>query len=197
MLRYSDTNVTPPSGGFPYTQKETGYAFKEITLNNLLKVTKTHRIANNLPIGVNANAEIEDASCRELLQKYPNYSGCVDDHGLSAAKPRGIGITQVLHFLQFLWQVISKGAEPVSQEEANRRAEICAGCPNNIDIGVCTTCKMKGLLKSLKKGNTPHDSKLKVCSQCSCLNLAKIWWPVESMKREGVVYDYEKCWMNE
>jgi hypothetical protein len=197
MLRYKDPNTTPPGGRFPYTESQTGYSFREITLQNLIRVVKNHRLGNSLPIGVNINAEIEDASCRELMEKYPDFNGCVDSAGYSVAKPKGIGITQVMNFLQFLWHVISKGEKPVSQEEATRRAEICAGCPYNIDIGTCITCRMKTLLRATKKGSTPHDGKIKVCGECGCYLPSKIWWSAESMRREGVTYRYEKCWMNE
>ena len=101
MLRYKDPNTTPPGGRFPYTESQTGYSFREITLQNLIRVVKNHRIGNSLPIGVNINAEIEDASCRELMEKYPDFKPACwnwwSDAGITGIHHADKGETEVAH----------------------------------------------------------------------------------------------------
>lgn len=199
MYRFTDPAESPPGNGFPYLQQENGFNLKAPTLRNLAEQVKAHRRANNIPIGVNIDAEVEDNSCREILKLYPNYTGCSDDSGQQPFRQsRFTVISQVLDFLKTCAVWIAKGCQFVDQEEANRRAQICAGCPKNRDVGQCIPCASKSLLAGIKGSrSTLYDDKLKVCEACGCWLPVKVWFPKEVMKRDGVEYEKGICWMLE
>lgn len=196
MLRFTDPNTSPPGGNYLYTQLETSYELKSPSLTALLKQIRAHRVANNIPIGVAINQEIENACCKELLARYPNYNGCVDSNDQTPFRGK-MNISHVFDFLKTAAVWLAKGAKFVDQAEANRRAEICLGCPKNSDIGNCIPCGAGSLLKSIKGGSTLLDDKLHVCGACGCYLPAKIWFPKEVMTREGVTYQVGRCWMLE
>lgn len=67
----------------------------------------------------------------------------------------------------------------VDQQEADRRAKICANCPKNLR-GICVSCVgneffdiFGWFIRAGKK--TPYDSILGTCSVCRCLLRAKAW----------------------
>lgn len=199
MLRYSDTKITPPGGAFFYSQLESGFRFKQIAFSDLIKEVKDHRKANNFPIGPNFEAEVEDASCRELIQMFPDYRGCVDETGDTAVyKGRKWGLADVRHFLNTMASWISKGAKFVEQDEANRRAEICSRCPMNVQLAGCLGCSgVANMVQSIKGARrTPYDDRLRTCGACACQLSAKIWLDKEVMRRDGVEY-HPDCWMIE
>ena len=66
----------------------------------------------------------------------------------------------------------------VPQEEANRRAKICANCQENLR-GICTSCMGNEFVEVfgwfLRAGRkTPYDIALGVCSVCGCILAAKV-----------------------
>jgi hypothetical protein len=199
MLRYSDKTLTPPGGGYPYRQPESGFPFKQVSFSDLVKEVKDHRKANNFPIGPNFEAEVEDASCRELLQMFPNYEGCLDETGDKAVyKGRKWGLADVRHFLNTMSGWIAKGAKFVSQEEANRRAEICSRCPMNVQLAECLGCSnVSGMVNTIRGSRrTSVEDRLRTCSGCGCQLAVKVWMPKDVMQRDGVEY-HPSCWMLE
>jgi len=95
---------------------------------------------------------------------------------------------------------LGDGAKHVSQDEAERRAKICMGCPNmrpnTRGVGVATE-----LVKNRLGLHTPYDSSLSTCRSCGCVLSAKIWVTYEHVKRwqpEVEVRQIEKinpaCW---
>lgn len=59
-----------PSGGFRYKQPETGYTITSPTWIDLLRDIKRHRKANNIPIGLNFNREVEQALAETLPKEF-------------------------------------------------------------------------------------------------------------------------------
>lgn len=199
MLKYADLSITPPGGRYPATELQTGFRFAEIDFESLLKVIKAHRNANNIPIGVNFRNEIEDASCKELLQMFPDFRGVVDDTGGRAIMPgRKWQLADVQNFLTTVTKFFVGGMKLVSQEEANRRAEICTHCPLNQQMPECLGCQgVTGTIQALRKGKTtPYDENLRICHACGCDLKTKIFLEKDIMEREGVEWA-EKCWMRD
>jgi hypothetical protein len=90
----------------------------------------------------------------------------------------------------------------VSQEEADRRAAICAQCPKNVDkvTEFCIGCYARGLVSKvndlLGSKRTAHDEKLKVCGACHCQLSLKVWMAKSGMTDESIQWA-EECWMRE
>jgi len=182
MLRFTDPNITPPGGNFVYKQAETSWEFKDPSLNRLIKQVKVHRIANSIPIGVETNQEIEDASCREILEKYPNYSGCTDQNNTKIGN-QSIGLSEVISWGQAMIQLGINGFAP--PEEAERRASICAVCPKNKAVQGCFGCRGATAIMDKLRGSrrTKYDSRLEVCEACSCVIRSLVHFPDEAIDK--------------
>lgn len=109
-------------------------------------------------------------------------------------RERVINIADVWRFLKTAGAWISSG-RIVSQEEANRRAAICAGCPYNGEVLGCSVCsgiigKVAEVVGGLK---TESDAALRACVLCGCSLRAKAWVPLEAIPEDGIEYP-EWCW---
>lgn len=85
------------------------------------------------------------------------------------------------------------------QEEAERRAAICAGCPLNKAETWCAGCFMKALMgrvaSMLGGWATSSDAKLKSCGVCGCKLSLKVWVPKGVMKYPDLKDRWpEWCW---
>jgi hypothetical protein len=95
---------------------------------------------------------------------------------------------------------LGEGAKHVSQEEAERRAKICMGCPNMVhgsDFFQQSSFAIKNKL-GLKVEN---ESALKTCRSCSCPLALKVHVPYEEIKKWQRDYETEllrkanrNCW---
>ena len=90
----------------------------------------------------------------------------------------------------------------VSQEEAERRAAICAQCPSNTDqlVDFCIGCSTRDLVGKvtgfMQSKHTSQDAKLKTCARCHCRLALKIWMPKEGMVDPEIQWP-DHCWMRE
>lgn len=85
--------------------------------------------------------------------------------------------------------------ELVGQEEAERRAEICAKCPLQIQTSGCWGCKgIAGLLPHIAGAKTTSfDLQLKACGVCGCYNAVSVHLPLEV--QEDASLDFPShCW---
>jgi hypothetical protein len=78
-----------------------------------------------------------------------------------------------------------KAGECVSQEEADRRAEICAGCALNqrAYLPGCGGCSDLGarIFKFIGDKKTKQDASLQSCGHCGCQNSVIVWAPLEAL----------------
>lgn len=88
----------------------------------------------------------------------------------------------------------------VSQEEADRRATICAKCPKNVDqqVNFCIGCYARSLVSKvndlLGSKRTAHDEKLKTCSACGCDLKLKTWIPKSGVADKTIDWPTH-CWV--
>lgn len=102
-----------------------------------------------------------------------------------------------------------KGGEPVSKEEAARRAALCTQCPKQVDGDFvqrwnrATGYEIMTVLSILKDLDlsTPHDDNLKICDACDCPMKAKVWSPLDIIRKhlrpEAEAKLWDKCWIPE
>lgn len=79
--------------------------------------------------------------------------------------------------------------ETVSQEEAERRASICAGCPKNTATATCAkSCKetLDWIFDMTAGKSTSRDHQLHGCEVCACLLKVKVWVPLDAVSFHGI-----------
>lgn len=92
---------------------------------------------------------------------------------------------------------------PIPEEEANRRANICAACPYNSQHSFCGTCSGLGSLifKIIEGRKLKQEGKMHSCQVCGCSLKAKVWVPDQVLRQTDAVKatggDYPPwCWVN-
>lgn len=199
MLKFQDKLLTPPSGAYPYRRSESGMSFRQVAFADLVKEVRDHCKANGFPIGPNFEAEVEDNSCRQLLSTYPNFEGCVGEDGSRPyTEGRKWHLADVRAFLNTMGRLATSDDKFVNQEEAERRAEICARCPQNIQMPECLACGGVTALVRTIKGNrhTSRDNDLKICGACGCDIQTKCHISRDIQMRDDVTWD-SACWMKD
>ena len=199
MLRFRDPNSSPPGGRYVYVQQETKQEFHALNLRKLGEITKAARIANDIPIGINFNREIEDGTCRKILELYPDFTGVEEDNGSQIKS--SWNLNDVVQWTATMADWAKKGFKFVPQEQANERAEICAKCPKNIDVAGCWTCggvsKAVGLIRG--NHNTPYDDQLRVCGACGCVLKVLCHLPIDTIAKSHTLdMPYASvCWLRD
>lgn len=170
MLALLNSDLTPP-GGWTVLDRHSGKRITANTYSDLLAAVKSHRRANNLPIGTAFEDEIQNDLCSALP---PTSKDCYECEGSVTPPPvpRGTTIDDAIRFIQTMGAALKSGAGFVSQEEAERRAEICAGCEFNVRIGGCSSCRnlVKWVTGTIGGRHTSKDADLKGCAHCGCEN---------------------------
>lgn len=189
-----DSSISPP-GGPRFTHPD-GFVSTALNIPALVRKVAQYRANRGLPAVSEGFArlsqEVEDHICSALSLE-DQQANCVG--GIVA--PRSIHWTEVKRFLLTMATWALKGFLKVPQEEATRRASICAGCPYNVATSGCGGCRLAlaGLRSSILKGTTPHDDKLQACGVCGCDNSLQVHVPLEVLQqvRNDVVYP-DFCW---
>lgn len=129
---------------------------------------------NDIALEDGWEAEAEDKLCRVLPPGWCKY----EDGG----KPQTylnvrIGLKDLQRGAEILVEIISHPDPLVSQEEADRRARICANCPANTAVSGCFSCfSISELIANVKGARkTVADSVLKNCAPCKCPLRSMVW----------------------
>lgn len=184
MQKLLEQNTVPPDG-FRYFQPETKTTVRGGDYYNLFANVKAHRLANNIPLGPNWQAEVEDQLCQTLP---PGF--CKEQ--IPRPEQTVINVSTRLNWADvergaavFVGWAID-GAPCVDQAEADRRASICATCYFNVggDFG-CRTCggAVNMIRRAVGARKTAAGNYLKTCAVCKCFNAIQVWFPVEQLAR--------------
>lgn len=195
-MKLSSRSKVPP-GLFRYRHPISGTEFNRHAWNLLRDDIGNHTRANNYaPV---TDDEIEAQMCERMgdtvADQYCTGSG-LSVNGITLHWREVMSGTAV--FLSDLFA----GRPRVNQQEAERRAAICAPCPRNSIYakpcgGDCP--ELTDVVKSIVGGGkTSLDDKLEACSVCGCANKAQIWMEIEHLAH-GVGEDFiekapETCW---
>jgi GT2 family glycosyltransferase len=92
---------------------------------------------------------------------------------------------------------IGDGGVPVSPELANKRADICATCPQNvakvkkIEKAVAEAILRKEEVRNKMDLRTGNDHNLRMCATCGCYLKLKVWVPKKHLSSEEFP---SNCW---
>jgi hypothetical protein len=192
--RYPEYTILGDRSGWFYPVESTKVVFCSVGWKSLVEDVRNHLKGNNLPVHPNLSLEMQEWWCREV-----DRTNCAD--------PVNPGLRDLPalaeRFLRTAKAFIFEGGQRVSQEEAERRAAICAKCPMNVKDGsFCATCFLRGMTAStlaLATGwQTTRDSELHYCGICSCKLSLKVHLGKESMDHKELRSEWvEGCWMRD
>lgn len=134
---------------------------------------KNHYRRNSYVLPEGWRSHYEDQFCKLLP---PGY--CVNDSGVSAnTQDIRIGIEDLKHGMQVLWNITRTENPLVDRSTASARGAICAACPANIHVPGCKPCiQLANTIMDIKgRGTTPADPFLRTCAVCKCSNQAQVW----------------------
>lgn len=179
--RIKDKGLVPIGGSFKYYQAESGMTIEAPSWSALLNKVRQHRSANGYDVPITFEADVEEGLC-ELIP-----SACKEDAGAQPT-PSKLTLPQVLRFTALIGESVLKGSPRVQLDEANRRAEICANCADNVSAqagcGGCNGGSVDRLVMRLVgRQSTKADKKLHSCRHCGCLNRAQIWFPLGLLQK--------------
>ena len=189
-LQLSNPGLVPP-GGWRYTQSESEVLLEAPNFPELLKRVEAHRRANDYDLSPGWKDRVETEICAALnLDCLPRKEEPLK---------RVVKWSEVFSFVTTVsrWLTLN-GGQCVEPKVAERRAAICAACPNNIPISGCVGCHSltKLVERAIGKGReTSHDEKLEGCRICGCTLKAKIHVPKEAMQGEKPLAFPDHCWM--
>jgi hypothetical protein len=132
--------------------------------------------------------QIEHALCSRMGGN-PNCVPC------SKAK-QTLGFGAIVRWVRAMYQFAKDNKfELVAQEEAERRAEICAKCPMQIPTSGCWGCKgIAGLLPQIAGAKTTSfDLQLSACGVCGCYNAVSVHLPL-SVQQDANLDFPSYCW---
>lgn len=178
LLRNKDIAPPESTGGdsFRYVHAETGHRSVASTYYDWWERIKDHRKGNVLP--PISEADAQDQLCAQLPPEWCEGS----DPNRPFVNPR-FSLGDVGDVMRVIASWIGSGFQFVSQAEADRRARICVGCYNNINVAGCGACHQLGkfITGALAQRKTPYDESLKVCGVCRCVNRAQVHIPLENL----------------
>lgn len=194
--RFISRNTTPPVGWiYEETLDGEKFIFQSPMQTGLMKQLKDWYAAKKLewPGEPEMRARIEHFICQRLPKGFCH--GGPDQPAVPYLSAR-----MIRDGTRLLLQRLFRGKDfLVPQEEANRRAKICANCPQSLS-GICTSCMGNEFFDIfgwfLRAGRkTPYDAGLGVCAICGCLLTAKVHVSSETLFELSRHTYTPNCWL--
>lgn len=170
MQRLKNPSIQPPQrsseGGFVYVHQETKHKSVATDCWSWMDRIKAHRRSNGL-------SEITDEQAQDQLCQTLPPGWCDRDKTDPEWINPNITISDVVGASRIYREWKKQGKLYVNQEEATRRAAICAGCYLNVHVGGCGgLCQELISLAAETKDLPPtgYEPKLENCAVCHCTN---------------------------
>ena len=201
MSRVNSALVPPFGFRFPRNfPAEDNSWIESDTFDNLVTAILNYRVTNKLEVG-NVEGDVEAYICG----RYPNHCTPTGSGGTIEATPDEV--PKNLRERVSQWSAnryASIGAiEFVTQEEAQRRANICEGCPHNTNwrfgCPPCIAHADRDLIMLRQANSVPNQDKLMGCDICGHDNGTSNWMPLDKLqhakKYKEELPDF--CWLKE
>ena len=197
-----------PPGGWEYKIPETGKSVSGSNLNELLARIQSQYAGAGYQVPADIEMKIEAYMCG--LERMQGY--CEDRvHSIFEKVEKSLirsgSLAHTFHAavqcLRTLISHIGGTGEKITQEKAESRAGVCAGCSKNQDVAGCKNCS-KGIIGQLVQRvigarKTSHDGQLKFCEVCHCYAAAKVWVKHEAIWKHMPESQKkalpEECWI--
>jgi len=177
-----------PPGGFQCLCPLDPVIITGSDFGELLEQCASHLESVKIVPPPNLSLLVQDSMCRRLA----GYKFCKPCSQVKQA----IGFMEIVRWVHAMWSFATNhGFQCVPQEEAERRAEICAACPMQISDSGCWGCKgIAGLLPLIAGARkTSRDDQLKACGICGCYSAIAVHLPVDVQGGEGLSFP-DWCW---
>jgi hypothetical protein len=162
-----------PRDGYKWTDP-TGFTVGPCrNWDHFMGQVKERKIQIGESVGAEWEMDLQDYVCRQN-----SNIPCQD----KTRPERHLNWSDFEEFFYVLCRAVARGVTLVPQEEAERRAAICAGCPMNQSLGgFCSACTdILGRFVKLVSGHTTsQDASLHNCAVCSCRLVAAVHVPLE------------------
>lgn len=182
MMLLKNRDQTPPDG-FRYVHVESGFVSRAIDIYNWFENIKAHRKANGYP-----PITVEQAMDQQCATLPPQW--CEHDSEQQGSRD---WVNTRLHWrhiaegMKAYLALIVSGFKTVDQEEANRRARICASCYLKVTPQGCGAClKLSQLITGdIAQKKTPYEDQLvnKACAVCSCAVSSIVHFPMSALDK--------------
>ena len=142
--------------------------------------------------GINPPTDLLSQIENNLCDRLAGHPACVP----CSQEKQKLGFAEIVRWVKAMYQFAINGKfELVPQEEAERRAKICAACPHQIATSGCWGCKgIAGMLPHIAGAKTTsYDPQLKACGICGCYNAVSVHLPVEVQGGENLEFP-DFCW---
>ena len=165
-------------GRFRFTVPETGYRIDgELSMIGLLARVKRHYEDNNIALSKDWEESVEDQICRQLPEGWCEYTDGKPASGAKSLLSAESIIKGITSLATMAKEAVSGGDVFVDRAEANRRAEICSRCYQNMTTNFCAGCSAMEQITSMVakvrgRRTTNLDSRLYTCGVCGCRNEA-------------------------
>lgn len=182
--------ITTPHQGYEWRDGDY-YTGKQTNLNVFKGLVRDRKLAVGQFCGDGWWPAFIDQLCRDYGHD------CVDK---TRAEPRQRTWEDYLQFGSTMLRFAENGGQFVSQEEADRRAAICLGCPLNRPLGECSGCKAeqigRWLAKILSGRSTALDHSLLTCAVCGCDTKLAAHFPLKVQRDDRFKADdfASQCW---
>lgn len=185
-----------PPGGFRYKDTSTGKTITGPTYRDWVNAVKRHKVANEVPVGPELEAEMQEQLCMQLPGGWCVRDGAVYQSGVTA----GLSFDKVINGTITLGDWLLNGKKKAEKQEAQKRADICSSCPFNQTIQGCTSCNQGKLMQIVNRIVGPEqlqgDNLLNACTLCGCSLRAKVWIDLEILQRHTAGVEFpEWCWL--
>lgn len=198
--RFPGYIVMGDSQGWFYPVHDTKTVVVSVGWNTLVKAVRKHMEANAVVVPSDLASYMGKWWCREVSSEW-----CIEE---DPQKRSAFSLARhAERFFTSAKKFIEDGQQRVSQEEAERRAAICASCPlMKDDTPFCASCFAAGIVAWIADHTvaldwkTSQDDKLKSCGVCNCRLKLKVHLPKEHM-HDPALTDYwpqeHACWMKD
>ena len=189
-VRYPGFQIIGDTSGYAWPVEATKTVVVSYGFKTLIEAAHKHLKANDIPLPVDLERSMNEHACAQFPEN------CQE---LDPDAERKVSLWMLAK--KFFTAVISAATTGlVDQDEAERRASICAVCPHNKpqELNFCSGCHtakfVRDAAEALSTRHTSFDNRLDTCELCSCSLKLKCHVPKDGMEDKNIQW-HPDCWM--